>query len=241
MQSLSDVINRLPMARLELLAPDIRVLIGRFYHKRRRDLTAQLNARLSGIGVQVPRQTPLSPTGIPLPIVDYSHRLDELRDKHIFQWNTFYRDTLEYILKDLQGHLRRAEARDAKEGLLTLVAKIFADHASAIFLQGHRHVIEHVGLTAEAAEAKSISGLQRFLFLLMDQYAQRRAGVFGDPLGSQSLRDSVSAALSGILTGYARCRLGRKDGANLIEKHRAAWTHALAFNYGPSRADTLGS
>lgn len=121
MEGLLGLLRGLPYEELSLARPDIEGLIDRFLPKRRRDLLAALDVRVrggsantstgqgtsirAGYGADRKRSAdpiqPLIPKDPESKALEYAVRFNTLRDKHIFQWNTAYRDTINYVFKDM--------------------------------------------------------------------------------------------------------------------------------------------
>ena len=142
MNGLSDLLRSLPFEELSLARPDIEALINRFLPKRKRDLQHALEVRLRGgsgsaRAIQVAAPGRQAPAAIQPLIADdpaskaleYSVRLNTLRDKHIFQWNTAYRDD-QLIFKDM---LTKRAAPDDAEERGRAVAGLLEQHAADIF------------------------------------------------------------------------------------------------------------
>lgn len=239
MVRLEHLIAELGPERLQLLSPDIRALINRFYPKRKRDLHHYLAIRLGKAPVN--RFRPLagviddgSPTNVR---ADYARRLDALRDHHIFQWSTHYRETIHYVFRDL---LQRAQLSDSPVTLLRIASAEFDRHSASIFRQGFEYITQKLELSPEVAEIKSINGLQRFLLLLVQEHTSLARDVknAGD---SRGLRNACSALLTGVLSGYAALTLRGRSGWSLLQSNLPLWAHTLAFLRGSDLEKLIGS
>ncbi len=232
----SDLISGIPSPQLLLTLPDLRNLVERFHHKKRRTLSALLEHRLHRGASSAPQseatvtQRARSPE-ILAPdsqVPDYAARLDELREYHVFQWSTFYRATIGYIFKDL---LRRGKNAELTDSHLVDVSAEIARHAREIYGQGYFHLTSRMGLPSTVAEAKSLSGLHRFLYLIIDLYIQGRLDV-AMAREAKVLRDVTSAMLAGVLGGYGRAQFGQVLGWDLLERFPRGWIHSLGFMTG---------
>lgn len=238
MGNLASLLRHLPYEELLLARPDIDVLVSRFLHKRQRELRSALEARLRGASrpskysatPTIPRRSgagsahviPDDPNAKPL---EYSVRLNLLRDKHIFRWSTAYRENINYIFKDLRLARRSREADDA---LLGRVSLLLEEHSTDIFQKGFNYITVTLGAATDVAIAKSIAGLQRFLFLAIDSYSAAGADVKSKD-DILSVRAIASAMLSGVVRGYGAVRLGSVGGWDLLREYPAQWAHAIAF------------
>jgi hypothetical protein len=244
MERLATLIGSMPKQDLELARPDIEQLLSRFFPKRRRVLEQLLQARLGrppqSDSHRYPMTEPVTRTErgaaagqVSAPTAEakraeYSERLNTLRDRHIFQWSTAYRDTVTYVFKDLlqlTGTERHTDFLHVASIALTL-------HSADIFSRGFNYITATQAAAADVALAKSVSGLQRFLFLVIDSYSAAVADIRtrSDAL---ALRAVTSAMLQGVLQGYAGLSLGFSSGWDLLERFPMQWAHALPFLTGP--------
>ena len=224
MLRLEPLIAGLGPERLQLLSPDLRRLIDRFYHKKRRDLHSLLDARL---GAPVPANAAAT-TSLDSIRADYRRRLDVLRENHIFQWSTHYRATIGYIFKDL---LRRIQLADSPDRLLLLASEEFQRHSLDIYTQGFQYITGPLANSESVAHSKSINGLQRFLLLLVQEHTMLARNV-RHSTDSRALRNACSALLTGVLLGYAYLSLGGHNGWALLQSRMPLWAHTLAFLRG---------
>ena len=164
------LIRSLDKDAVVLVSPDLRALIARLLPKRRKQMAAMLEAALLKPQrmVVTARDQKSSAVSVRTPALQeqdkiqvYASMLAELGNHHIFQWATFYRDTVGYIFKDLLGVLKEAETWDSK---LESVSREFARHAQEIYQRGHVRLAAG-GFVSEVSEAKSMNGLLRFLYL----------------------------------------------------------------------------
>jgi hypothetical protein len=238
-QAASDAITALfrnqPVESLELLAPELREQIGRLLPRRKRDLSALLEAALSRTsrppiqvvkaGEIVARSQPARPA---LSSVErYRARLTDLGRFHIFQWATYYRETVLYLFKDLQDELRGS---DEWAPTLDAVSKVFSEHALDIFGRGFQH-LGGKGVSSEVAEIKSINGLQKFLYLVVTLLLEQRDGIKNSRDARLSW-DIASSLIVGILRGYGRLAIDEVTGWSLLRRNLRAWLPPLGFTRG---------
>ena len=252
MDSLGNMLRRLPYEELALAKPDVEELINRFFPKRRRELRVILGERLQGAS-RVKRHSVAEsfadkPSTAPRPAdnalgqrviaedqdskrLEYSARLNDLRDRHIFQWSTAYRETITYMFKELRLALSAPGPEDAQ---LKTLSSLLEEHSTNIFQRGYDHIRNNLSAAHGVAVAKSISGLQRFLFLVIDAHAsaasdsslQRRCRCnsscfLGDAVRHpQRLRTSAAGPCGwlGTLTRVF-CPMGSRDGVH--DQHRS--------------------
>jgi hypothetical protein len=154
----------------------------------------------------------------------FANDLDELSRLRIFQWATFYRDTLsEYF----DGFLEYLESDDRPNQLLNLVKSALTLHARDIYGKGYAYVTAHTAPDSRFAITKSLTGLQRFLDLPLEFYSARLAEAHYDGVTVQ-LRNLCSAMLFGILNGYAQTRFDQ-PGSRLLPRNPGSWAHVLPF------------
>lgn len=158
----------------------------------------------------------------------FSNDLDELSRLRIFQWATFYRDTLsEYF----DGFLEYLESDDRPNQLLNLVRSALTHHSRDIYGKGYTYVTTHSAPDSRLAITKSLTGLQRFLDLPLEFYSARLAEAHYDRV-TLPLRNLCSAMLFGILHGYAQTGFDQ-PGIRLLPRNPGAWAHVLPFLTAP--------
>ena len=247
MDSLGNMLRRLPYEELALATPDVDALINRFFPKRRRELRVILGERLDGAS-RVTRHSVAESfadkpsTTAPRPAdnalgqrviaedqdskrLEYSARLNELRDRHIFQWSTAYREIINYMFKELRLALSAPGPEDAQ---LKTLSSLLEEHSTNIFQRGYDHISSRLSAAPGVAVAKSISGLQRFLFLVIDAHSSAASDLRSKE-DAVVIRAVSSAMLCGILRGYGPVRLGPAVGWALLREYSAQWAHAMAF------------
>ncbi|MES2187588.1 MAG: hypothetical protein V4505_23760 [Pseudomonadota bacterium] len=234
------LVIRLKGDGLLLISPDVRRLIEKLLPKRRKKLMALLDAlltqpvrpiqttRLSAL----PRSAEIKPKTELARAQRYGFRLNELRDHHIFQWATYYRDSVSYIFKDLLSDFRSA---DLWQPELDQTSEVFARHAEEIYQRGYQYVAGG-SVSNEVAELKSLNGLQRFLYLIINLYLDSRDNV-NNPKEARLIWDITSCLLVGVLRGYGRVRFGSVDGWGLLYQQRRSWVPVLGFVTGADAAN----
>lgn len=153
-----------------------------------------------------------------------SEDLDDLGRRHIFQWATFYRDTLSQYFDDFLVEL---ESSDKPGQWLNLVKAGLSHHSTDIYQRGYRYQLERNAASSHYAITKSLAGLQRFLDLPLEFYSARLSSV--DRSGATlPLRQLCSAMVSGILIGYSNARFDTA-GSNILPRFPGSWVHVLPF------------
>lgn len=223
---LASLIKSIASDELKIVLPELREVIGRFLPKRMNKLAAQLEDRLAGTYRNKDRRTNIVQSSVEFQIEEYARRLEKLQNSHIFQWATYYRDTVGFIYKDLFDLLERA---DEWSGTLNKVRDLFSNHALCISARGLSYSHQH-GLSDDAAQYKSLSGLQQFLYLVMNLHVDSQEKIL-NANHSRLYRSIGSAVLCGVLDGYAQTLTWDKLCGSY--KH---WVPALGFTTG---ADAL--
>lgn len=222
---------------LVLISHELWEIAKTFQKKSRRELTQLLEGRLSGQsgrGNETDHSSSSRLTVSELQSI-YEERLANLRDKHIFQWATFYRDNVGYVFKDV---IDRVPLSDQPEELRQLIELIFLEHTKSIFTRGYTFARDK-GLDGEVATAKSLRGLQQFLYLVMGLLYDQR--VYIDQRGCMVVAwDIVSAMLTGILIGYREIELDGLSGSSILDDSPAAWLPSLGFCRGEDAVRICG-
>ena len=148
--------------------------------------------------------------------------LHRLRERHIFQWSTFYRDCFDEFLNRVLDDLVADPAHDSTAP----ITELLANHTQAIFSQGYEFQSSQHG--HEHAVRKSLSGLSRFLELQLDFYTARSSSA-EDYRSAAGLRSLFSATVCGILEGYAALRFGGQSGRAILPRFQRQWMHYVAF------------
>ena len=239
-RALEALIRQMGSAELSEWRREIEGSIQRFRPKRRRNLSKILesktgNGNPEGVPAPSPKSTPRKPVqtraAAPDPelAADFEKALDALRERHIFQWSTFYRDCLAEYLGRFLDEMRRVPPDDGGRSL----SAALAGHTRDAFSQGYGFTRGKHG--HEEALRKSLNGLSRFLALPLDFYSVRSSAASDDGSAS-ALRLLVSAAVSGILKGYSSASFGQQTGNAVLPRFQRSWMHYVAFLI-PSHAE----
>ncbi|WFE98619.1 hypothetical protein [Micromonospora sp. WMMD964] len=257
------MIDSLPHEQLKELEPSIRDVVEAFLPKRRRRLMEHLETRLTESKPARPPAPVVSPTpatllqrftaAAPAPqipaarstkrpvtqaevddrLAGLEEALRELSEKHIFQWQTLYRDWLsedfDWFLDALSSYVRYPQ-------VLEKIHEALVAHSAEIFEKGRRHQINQ-GETEQYAIDKSVKGLQSFLDLPIEFYSARLSTA-ADVRQARGLRALTSSMLSAILTGYSLLNFGSQSGSEVLARYPRSWAHALAF-FTPDDLDAL--
>jgi len=151
--------------------------------------------------------------------------LNDLSQLHIFQWSTFYRDSLQkYFLSALDS--------SNQYGIISRVSefqhKLFSIHSKDIFTKGFIHQTCKANYDPQDAVTKSIVGLQRFLELPIEFYSAR-APLCATSRESRNLIRTTSSIISGIIEGYGNTLLGKQSGWQILPRYPRSWAHSLGF------------
>jgi hypothetical protein len=223
------IVNTCSTDVLVLISHDLRKIAATFEKGSRRKLTELLESHLSGSvsrGIAVEPGSPQRLTVSDLQST-YEKMLDNLRDKHIFQWTTFYRDNIGYVFRDA---IDRGPLSDQPEEVTQRIELILFRHTKSIFSRGYTFARER-GLDVEVATDKSLRGLQQFLYLVMGLLFDQRDYI--EQRGCMvAAWDIVSAMLTGIMTGYRDIELDDLSGAAILDGSPVAWLPALGFCRG---------
>ncbi|MGH7310073.1 MAG: hypothetical protein ACREK6_15415, partial [Candidatus Rokuibacteriota bacterium] len=117
--SFRELLSTTPPAALASQEAALRLLVDRFAHKRRRDLGQALTAVLRNPRVSLDTLA-----------LRFRERLDELSAHHLFQWSTFYRDTVDELLHAAESY---SASEADREQVVLLVHRAFSRHASDIY------------------------------------------------------------------------------------------------------------
>ena len=132
---LKDLIGQMGSSELSDWRPDILRIVDEFTKTPRKELLAILDGRNRGRSDSGRREagiarSPESPSISPVSplVIEFRHALDELRERHIFQWSTFYRDCLDSYFDRYLDAMGRPSPDDPVRAL----ADPLADHAHAV-------------------------------------------------------------------------------------------------------------
>ncbi|MEU8241787.1 hypothetical protein AB0C07_26350 [Actinoplanes missouriensis] len=157
-------------------------------------------------------------------VADLKTALDALSTKHIFQWQTVYRD---WLSEDFDWFLGALAGYDRFPQMLERIHLAVAEHSEEIFKKGRHYQISQ-GESEQYAIEKSLNGLRSFLELPIEFYSVRLPGAM-DTKQAMRLRALTSRMLSGILTGYSYLNFGLDSGARVLAQHPRSWAHTLPF------------
>lgn len=234
---LTELIKQIGPADLSDWGADIQMLVDKFYKKRRRNLLKIYQDKVGG-AVKTTTEIQGSPVsyvsiGPESDLVrDLERTLQDLRDHHIFQWSTFYRDGLAKHFEKFATTLRNA----APDDLGNALADPLAEHARDVFSAGYEHARSN-GRRHDDAVRRAFNGLARFLALPLEYYAAR-SSTASDPRTAFALRLLLSASVTGILEGCSSASFGRETGRKILPRFPRSWMHCAAFLL-PRHAETV--
>ena len=227
-QRLTELLEQMGTAELSDWRTDIQALIDRFHKKRRKNLQQIYEARIgaSGTVAKEPQEPPGSYVTIgpeSALVRDFESTLQELRERHIFQWSTFYRDGLARHFERFLTTLQRVAPDDLGNGLTDPLA----EHARDVFSAGYDHARRN-GRRHDDAVRRAFNGLGRFLALPLEFYSAR-SSTASDSRSAFALRLLLSAAVTGIIKGCSSVTFGRETGRELLPRFPRSWMHCAAF------------
>jgi hypothetical protein len=154
-------------------------------------------------------------------------RLSDLRDWHIFQWATFYRDAVGEIFDTFTQMAKKAPHPPEWAEILR---EEFSDHAREIYSRGFNHQMGQQQANPEGAVLKQLNGLERFIALPIACYLASSGGT-ADFHEARALRAVCSAMLAGILQGYSETEFGSQMGWQILPRDSVSrrWAHCLPF------------
>lgn len=224
---LIELINQMGSSELSYWQRDFLEIAKRFQKKRRKKLENLINQSMEPSGsdendVQEPVEESYSAPIAPWLTSNFRQDLQELGDRHIYQWSTFYRDCLDEHFERLLKEASESPFR----ALFSTVSEILCEHTEQIFTIGYEYVRQKQG-HREAIE-KSLRGLSSFLELPLLFYTAKSSTV-SDREEKLALRSLLSAAVSGILEGYCAVPFGDQHGGRVLPTHQRQWLHFVAF------------
>ena len=224
---LAELIGQMGSAELSDWRPDILKIVDQFHKKRRKNLHGLIDKALrnrtdqSEMSVNEPVEihtiTPESSL-----VIDFRHALDELRERHIYQWSTYYQDYLTKYFGLFVEEMKYLSPNDP----CSAFSDPLAEHSRSIFSKGYQY--KRGNLNHDDAIRISIGGLSKFLELPLAFYSVRSSSV-SDYRFAFALRLLVSAAISGILQGYSSVQFGLQTGKTILPKRQRQWMHYMAF------------
>ena len=227
-QRLTELMEQMGSAELSDWRTDIEILVDKFHKKRRRNLLQIYKARIGASGeattqIEEPAISHVNIGPDSALVRDLEHTLQELREHHIFQWSTFYRDGLARHFEKFVTALQNVAPDDLGNALTAPLA----EHARDVFSDGYEHA-QRNGLRHDDAVRRAFNGLARFLALPVEFYAARSSGV-SDSRSAFALRLLLSAAVTGIVKGCSSASFGRETGRNILPRFPRSWMHCAAF------------
>ena len=227
-QRLTELLEQMGPAELADWGADVQALIDKFHKKRRRKLQQLYEARIGAFG-EAAKET-REPAGSYVTIApesalvrDFEHTLQDLREHHIFQWSTFYRDGLARHFEKFVTTLQQVAPDDLGNALTDPLAA----HAREVFSAGYDHNVGK-GCPHDDAVRRAFNGLARFLALPLEFYAERLSAA-SDSRSAFALRLLLSAAVAGILKGCSSASFGREAGRRILPRFPRSWMHCAAF------------
>ncbi|MFJ3790388.1 hypothetical protein [Kitasatospora sp. NPDC090091] len=221
----TTLIKGLATDDLEARESQLRAVFGHAFHKKRKlVLLALLDEKLYG---PPPASTSSSQAAAPAEdywLEEFHTALQDLSDRHIFQWSTYYRDRL---AEDFAYSLDRMADPEEVKTLLPKISEALSSHAQDIFQKGFNYQSSQGGSETYAL-MKSLNGLQRFLDLPIEFYSTRLPAA-ADLESARRLRALNSCMLSAIITGYVRVSFGARSGREVLSENARAWFHTLPF------------
>ena len=227
-QRLTELMEQMGPAELSDWRTDIEMLVDKFHKKRRKSLRKFYTDRIGASGETATQTRGLAEAYVTIGpesalVRDFEGTLRQLREHHIFQWSTFYRDGLARHFEKFLTKLRNA----APDDLGNALAEPLAEHAREVFSAGYDHA-QRNGRGHDDAVRRAANGLARFLALPLEFYAAR-ASAAADPRSADALRLLLSAAVTGILTGWSSTSFAKETGGELLPRFRRSWMHCSAF------------
>ncbi|MCY3687882.1 MAG: hypothetical protein OXG90_02735 [Gammaproteobacteria bacterium] len=224
---LIELINQMGPSELSDWQRDFLEIAKKFQKRRRKNLEKLINEsvagdKLSKKDVKEEVQKEYTTVVESRNIVKFRQDLQDLSNRHIYQWSTFYRDCLD---ENFDRLLKQATESYQKTLFLT-VSEMLSEHTQQIFRDGYDYVCQSQG-HKEAVE-KSLRGLSSFLELPLLFYTAKSSNISGRE-GRLALRSLVSAAISGILKGYCAVPFGDQGGKKILPFHQRQWLHFVAF------------
>ena len=160
--------------------------------------------------------------------------LRELRQKHVFQWDTFYKEALD---RHLSAAIEEFNEEALGDQIGVAIGSELSDHAEMIFADGYVYARSH-GVGHEEAVQKAVNGFRSFLALPLDFYLLRASSI-KESFDAARLRTVCSGALTGIVVGFSTASLGDTPGKELMANAARVWLSYLAF-MTPTDAANVG-
>jgi hypothetical protein len=220
-----SLIEGLAIGELEARATQLRTAFeAAFFKKRKIMLLELLDEKLYGPPPAPATAAQASAHAEDAWLEEFHGALQDLSDRHIFQWSTYYRDRL---AEDFNYFLDRlADVEEARK-LLPKISSALSSHAEDIFQKGFNYQTAQ-GESETYALLKSLNGLQRFFDLPIEFYSTRLPGA-ADLESACQLRALNSCMLSAIIVGYTQVTFGDRSGQEILQENARAWLHTLPF------------
>ncbi|QQA74569.1 hypothetical protein [Pectobacterium parmentieri] len=193
----SDLLDKTHKDEILLIKPELDKIIDLFFKKKKRSLNEKLLKKISSENTKVINKSVLQPNNIDEQLEHYISLLQKLEQAHIFQWTTYYRDTVSFILKDLINTLENIDSWDEN---LEKVCDVFINHSSKISKRGIEYSLNN-GLDENLTYNKTTGGLQQFIFLIINLYTDLQEEI-STSNQSNLVRKIISSMLTGVLIGY---------------------------------------
>ena len=151
--------------------------------------------------------------------------LDDLSERHIFQWASYYRDMVEGVFDDaptLMAHL------PDRVSMLSSMREMLRAHVADTFGKGYQHAVRTCAESVITPLDKAKGGLHSFLELPIQCYSSD-ISIIREMAPSRLLRDLCSSFLAGILVGFADVSFGDFSGHELLVDGFPRWSQYLAF------------
>ena len=227
-QRLTELMEQMGPAELSDWHTDIEMLVDKFHKKRRRNLLEIYNGRIGASGQYAPEVQPRAGSYVTIGpesalVRDFESTLQELRERRIFQWSTFYRDGLARHFEKFVTTLRNV----APDDLGIALTEPLAEHARDVFSAGYDHARRN-GRRHDDAVRGAVNGLARFLALPLEFYSAR-SSTASDSQSAFALRLLLSAAVTGILKGCSSASFGKETGREILPRFPRSWMHCAAF------------
>lgn len=235
-KDLSELMRLTPKDALRFLQPELTELISRFAKNRKRDLLAELAHYLGRVNSPVAtslrvRSGNATETSHHSQMASlakrYAGHFDDLRDRHIFQWATYYRDTLLFIFGDARDKLATSAEWHQE---IEKIGQVVAGHSADVFSRGFRYQTDQ-GLSIEFSEIKSISGLQKFLYLVISVFVEQRVNI-SNARDAEISWNLASTLLTSVLAGFGRAAYESEPGWKLLARNFPNWLPPLGFCRG---------
>lgn len=219
---LDHLLDKTHRDEILLIHPELKKIIESFFKKKKRFLNDKLQRRINCDRPATENITHQNSIHMEEQLENYKIRLQKLEQSHIFQWTTYYRDTVSFILKDLIDSL---EKLDSWEKTLESITNIFLEHSSGICERGIAYSLKN-GLDEGLIYNKTTGGMQQFIFLVINLYAEIQ-GEISTSKQSNLVKKIISSMILGVVSGYKKI----VGWDRLCDKYRH-WVPAIGFLNG---------